>query len=195
MKSAITLISAAHAAIALASFLAVRGLSRALDDIVRVGGGIDTWSEGVSAAARWPLVAAWVAVAASLLALLLARRDVPKDRPMRSAVLAAVAIGAGIAAVFVFREAVTFITQGMLPPGTRPEIIFGHLTSASAITAVCFAAAILVALLALRMRATMHLAVLAVVVSLGVSATMIVTLRDLSASYDGVAMGRVTRLR
>jgi hypothetical protein len=184
MKSAITLISAAHAAVALASFLAVRGVSRTLDEMSRVGGGIATFSEGIADAARWPLVAAWVAVAASILALLLARRDVPQDRPMRSAALASVAIGAGVAAVFVFREAVTFIGNAMLPPGTTAEIVLGRLTSASAVTAVCFAAAILVAVLSLRTRVAMRVAVLAVVVSLGVSATMIVTLRDLSLAYQ-----------
>jgi hypothetical protein len=183
MKNAMTLISAAHAAVALASFLAVRGVSRTLNEMSRVGGGIATYFDGVENATRWPLIAAWVAVAVSVLALLLARRNEPQERPMRSAALAAVAIGAGIAAVFAFREVVTFIQDGMRPPGTSREIVFGHLTSASIITAVCFAAAIQAALLSLRTRVARRVAVLAVVVSLGVSATMIVTLRDLSLTY------------
>ena len=193
MKSAITLISAAHAAVALASFVAVRGVSSTLDGIRRMGGGIGDYSAGVADAVRWPLIAAWIAVGVSLLALLVARRNGPQERPVRTVALAAVAIGAGVAAVFTFRGLTTFITTAMLPPGATG--VMERLTAAAAITVVCFVAALLVAVMSLRARATMSVAVLAVVVSLGVSATMIVTLRDVSATYQSIAAGDLSHLR
>jgi hypothetical protein len=195
MKSLISLIAAAHAAVALASFFAVRGMSRTIHELEQVGGGIATVSEGVVSSARWPLIAAWIAVVASVLALLLARRNEPQERPVRSAVLAAIAIGAGIAAVFAFREVPALIAYAIIPPGGPASAIREGLTSASWITALCFAAAIGAAVMALRTRAAMHVAVLAVVVSLGVSATMIVTLRDLSGIYADVLKGDTERLR
>lgn len=195
MKGSISLIAGAHAAVALASFVAVRGMSRTLVEVKELGRAIDTVSEGVVAAARWPLVAAWLAVGVSLVVLLLARRDEPQERPVRSVVLAAVAIGAGIAAVFAFRTVPDVILHAMIPPGGPASAVAQGLTSASWITALCFAAATAAAVMALRTRAAMHVAVLAVVVSLGVSATMIVTLRDLSGVYEDALKGDSTPLR
>lgn len=195
MKGLISLIAAAHAVVALASFFAVRGMSRTIHELEQVGGGLGTFSEGVVSSARWPLIAAWIAVVVSFLALLLARRNEPQERPVRSAVLAAIAIGAGIAAVFAFREVPALIVYAMIPPGGSAGAVLEGVTSASWITALCFVVAIGVAVMALRTRAAMHVAVLAVVVSLGVSATMIVTLRDLSGVYEDVLKGDTERLR
>ena len=196
MKSVITLVAAAHAAVALASFVAVRGVSRTLEDIARQGGGIATFSEGMVDATRWPLIAAWIAAGVSVAALLVARRNATQDRrPVRSAALVAIAIGAGVGGVLVFRGIVTFLTHAITPPGASPAVVLGRVTSASWITALCFAAAIAVALVSLRTRATMGVAVLAVVISLGVSAAMIVTLRDLSAVHEDVLQGDLRRFR
>jgi hypothetical protein len=189
MKGSISLIATAHAAVALASFVAVRAVSRAMDGLTRQGGGLGDLSEGITDAARWPMMAAWIAVGASLITLLMLRRTAPRDRPVLTAVLSAIAISASVAAVFVFRATTTFVAYGILPPGVGASAIFGRLTAASAITALCFAGAIAVAVMARRSRVTMSVAVLAVVVSLGVSVTMIVTLRDVSAQFQSIAAG------
>lgn len=183
MKSAITWISAAHAGVALASFLAVRAMVGVFDLVSPFDGtglGPELMTE-VARAARWPMVAAWVAAAASIVALLLARGAAPEERSRRSAALAAIAIAAGVAAVLAFRTTATFITYGILPPGEAVGHVFGRLMSASTITALCCAAALVVAVMALRTRATMRLAVVTVVVDLGVSAAVVVMMRDLSA--------------
>jgi hypothetical protein len=117
------------------------------------------------------------------------RGDAPQERPVRTATLAAIAIGAGIAPVLVFRAAATFIAYGMLPPGEAVGEMFTRLTSASAVTAFCFAAAAVIAVTALRTRVTKSVAVLAIVVSLGMSAAMLVTLRDMTARFEHVAQG------
>lgn len=94
------------------------------------------------------------------------------------------------ASVFVFRALSSFILNAILPGTASPvPVIMGRLTSASAITAVCFAAAVVMAVLAFRSRAALRVAVFAAVISLGVSAALIVTLRDLSAHYQTIAAG------
>lgn len=183
MKGSVSLIAGGHAAVALGSFVAVYGLSRSLDGLARYGGtGFPDFLEAVVSAARWPMVAAWIAVGVSLLALLMLRgAPAPQERSPGTAVLAAVAMGAGVAAVLIFRTTATFIAYGHLPPGVAVGQTFRSLTSAGAMTALCFAAAVAVAVMARRACVTKRVTVLAVVLSLGVSAAMIVTLRDLSA--------------
>jgi hypothetical protein len=190
MKGTLSLIAGAHAAVALATLMAVRGLSRSLDTIDRYGGigSIDFWGAAAEAA-RWPIIATWIAVGASLVALTMLRGDAPQERPMRTATLAAIAIGAGLAAVLVFRASATFIAYGMLPPGQAVGRVITRLTSASAVTAICFAAAAVIAVTMLRTRVAKSVAVLAVVLSLGMSAAMLVTLRDMTARFEHVAQG------
>jgi hypothetical protein len=190
MKGTLSLIAGAHAAVALATLMAVRGLSRSLDTAARygIGAGADFWGAAAEAA-RWPIIATWVAVGASLVALTMLRGDAPQQRPMRTATLAAIAIGAGLAAVLVFRASATFIAYGMLPPGEAVGRTITRLTSASAVTAFCFAAAAVIAVTTLRTRVAKSVAVLAVVLSLGMSAAMLVTLRDMTVRFEHVAQG------
>ncbi|HUR79367.1 MAG TPA: hypothetical protein VM733_01280, partial [Thermoanaerobaculia bacterium] len=145
MRGTLSLIAAAHATVALASLAAVRGMSRSLDAIARNGGAIDFWGAAAEAA-RWPVIAAWIAAGASLVAIVMLRRDTSQERPILTATLAAIAIGAGIAPVLVFRATAMFIAFGMLPPGDAMGGMFTQLTAASAVTTLCFAAAVVVAL-------------------------------------------------
>ena len=194
MKGSISLIAVAHAAVALASLAAVYGVSSAVDGLARHGGGIGDLSAGIAGATRWPTIAAWVAVVASLAALaMMRRREAPEEGSMRTATLAAIAIGAGIAPVLIFRSTSMFIAYGILPPGEAVGEVIRTLTWAGAVTALCFAAALAVAVKAFRSRAAMPVALLAVVLSLGVSATMIVTLRDVNARFGAVANGALLR--
>ncbi|HVE70076.1 MAG TPA: hypothetical protein VNI54_01810 [Thermoanaerobaculia bacterium] len=195
MKSAISLIAVAHAAVALASFVAVRGMITTLDELARQGGGIATFSEGMVNAVRWPVVATWIAVGLSVLALIVARRNAAEERPMRGAAFAAIAIGGGLAGVFVFLEAAMLLHRAIVPPGVPFTEVAGRLTSASWITALCFVAAVAVALLSLRARVPMRVAVAAVLISLGVSAMAIVTLGEISAIHEDVMKGDLTRFR
>ena len=197
MKNAITWISAAHAVVALTSFLAVRGVWHIFDDIGRRYAGVGTGPElvaGIAQLARWPMIAACGGAAVSVAALLFARGAAPQERPARTALQAALAIGAGAGSVVVFRAAATFSTAAILPGTAEPlPVIATRLWVASAISAICFAAAALMAVLAFRSRAAMPVTVLAVAISAGASAAMVVTMRDLSARHHSIAHGAPMR--
>jgi hypothetical protein len=192
MKNALTLIAAAHAGIALASFVAVRGIGRLLDDIARQPAAAGDFSAGIVAVAQWPMIAAWIAIAASLVALLLTRRAGAEVRSSRAAGgwLTVLGIVLGAASVLAFRGVADYLSYA-LKPGRLLYLteVAERLTPASAITALCAVAAMVSAFLAFRSRAAMRVTVFAVVVSLGVSAAIIVTMRDLRAHYHYTANG------
>ncbi len=183
MKSAMTWIAGAHAAMALGALIAVFGVSRSLDEIQRFGGiGFPDVLQGIADAARWPIAAAWIAAGMSLVALVMLRRgSTPNLTSARTILLAAIAIAASVTAVLVFRGTAAFIAYGHLPPGAAVGWTFRALTFATAAAALCFAAAASVTITARRARVSMRAAIFAIVISLGVSTAMIVTLRDLSA--------------
>ena len=198
MRNALALVSAAYAGIALASFLAISGIGRLIAGIARVPEAVGDFPAGIAEVTQLPTVAAWVAIAASLVALVLPRHADDEGTSRRGAWLAALGIGLGAASVLVFRAVADYIPY-TLRPGRILQMgeIVNRLTLGSAITAVCFAAAVVTAILAFRTRAASRFAVIALVVSLGVSASLVVTLRSLSTQYHAVANGRldIERLR
>jgi hypothetical protein len=71
MRSPISLITVAYSAVALASYLAVRSFAAALEEMRASGGGIAAIALGAGEAARFPLVAAWIAAVAIAIAIIL----------------------------------------------------------------------------------------------------------------------------
>jgi hypothetical protein len=154
----------------------------------------DFWP-GVVAAARWPAAAAWVAVLATVAAMLMLRRTA--DRVSHTGWLAAIAILAGVASVLTFRDAVLFVTTAILPGGVPTPVseVAPRLTLASAIAAICFVVALAAAIAAFPSREALRFAMIVLVVSLGVSASLAMTLRSFSAQYQVVTKRNLDRLR
>jgi hypothetical protein len=204
----IAVIAAAYAGIALAAILAVRSLNQTLVEMARIGGGIRGLSEGILEAARWPAAAAWIAAIASLVILLLAVPAAKRQRAEGGGSgralpwLAAVALAAGAAAVLLFRTAMEFVTAAVFPGAqlggqSLHAAIASRLLSTEWIAAACCVMAVVVGIVALRAapsRGAFRAAVFSLVLSLGVSSALIVTLRDLSGIYEDVLKGDTGRL-
>jgi hypothetical protein len=195
----IALVAAVYAGIALASILGVRSFNLTLEEMSRIGGGIRGISEGILEAARLPTAAAWIAAVASFVFLVLAvpaaKRQAAEGASARALPwLAALALAAGAAAALLFRAAMEFVATAALPGaqlgGQSPDAaIAARLLSTGVIAAVCFAVAVAVGIVALRSapsRGAFRAAVFALVVSLGVSSALVVTLRSLSDRYERI---------
>jgi hypothetical protein len=195
MRYATSLVAGAYAVLALASLVALRNISGLLEEAARYSGLIVDFWPGVVAAARWPTVAAWIAVLATVAAMLTLRRTA--DRSSHTGWLAVIAILAGVASVLTFRAAVRFVTTAILPGGVATPVseVVPRLTLASVIAAICFVVALAAAIAAFPSRAALRFAMIVLVVSLGVSASLAVTLRSFSAQYQVFTKRNLDRLR
>lgn len=184
------LLAVAWAGVALASCFALWSVSRTIAELGRAGGGISYLSFGMWQAARLPLASAWIAAAATLLAIAIALRaavDQP-EHSARSWWIGGAAVAAGVAAVLAFRGAVAFILQAVVPGheaswGGRslPDAISARLLGAGVASALCFLIAIALAVVAFRRGAAALRSVVAVlVVSLSVSAILAMSLGSFS---------------
>jgi hypothetical protein len=216
--AAVALIAVAYGGVALASFVAVRYFANVLVEMAEHGGGIASISLGMGEAAQLPLSAAWIAAVATVVAMLFAfpamwrTPGLSSDaRPGRLFWTAGLALAGGVASVLLFRGAMAFvlkaITPGAQPPGMNatnmPELVNNRLTMTSAGIAVCFAIVIVTMLLMFRpvrpatpSRASLRLVAVALVVSLGVSTTLVVGLRSYSSRSLSFALngGPVSQL-
>jgi hypothetical protein len=198
-SAAIPLIAAAYGGVALASGVAVWMFSRTLEEMARLGGGISSIAFGFWQAARVPLSASWIALAATLLAVLfvaLSARNEPHPAPAPFAPwLAALTAAAGVGAVLLFRGAMAFVLELSIP-GASPALLGGRsaseavamrLLSAGAGSAVCFAAAIALMIATLRRGGAPGRVVVAMlVVSLIVPTALVVNLGTYSDRWRGV---------
>ena len=207
--AAVTLIAAAYAGVALASFVAMRYFTNVLVEMESRGGGIFAISRGMGEAAQLPLSAAWIAAAASVVAMVFAflamRQDTaaPSDaHPGRLLATTGLALAGGVASVLLFRSAIAFVVAAAIP-GAQPagvnasnieELVSNRLTIASAGIAVCFAVVIVALLLMFRSarpvtpsRPALRMVAIALVLSLGVSTALVVGLRSYSSRSLNVA--------
>lgn len=193
MRNILGWISAANAGVALASFLAVRGIDRTMDEVRRVPETVGDVPSVIAAVTQWPLIAAWIAVGVSVVALLLPRRRATAEGHSAAPWFAAAGIAVAAASVLAFRAVADYMAYAAWPGRiVHLPLLVARITPASAVTGLCFAAAVIAAVLAFRARAAMrmHVAAWLIVISLGVSATLVVTLRDLHVRYDDYAHGR-----
>ena len=159
------------------------------------------------AAVRLPIAAAWIAAIASFVLLVLAvpaaKRQAAEGGSARALPwLAALALAAGATAALLLRGAMNFVLEAVIPGAqldgqSISAAITSRLLSTGVIAAVCFAIAVAVGIVALRSapsRGAFRAAVFALVVSLGVSSALIVTLRDLSGVDEDVLKGDTKRL-
>lgn len=218
VAAAVALIAAAYGGVALASFVAMRYFTNVLVEMARLGGGISAISRGMGEAAQLPLSAAWVAAAASVVAMVFAflamrqNPDAPNDaHPGRLLATSGLALAGGVASVLLFRGAIAFVlaavTPGAQPPGVNAsnvaEAVSNRMTITSAGIAICFAIAMAQMLLMFRSarpvtpsRAARPVVAVALVLSLGVSAALVVGLRSYSSRSLDVAFhgGSISRL-
>lgn len=207
--AAVTLIAAAYAGVALASFVAMRYFTNVLVEMASLGGGIFAISRGMGEAAQLPLSAAWIAAAASVVAMVFAflamRQDkgVPSDaHPGRLLTTTGLALAGGVASVLLFRSAIAFVVAAAIP-GAQPaglnasnitEAVSNRMTLSSAGIAVCFAVVMVSMLRMFRSarrvtpwRPALRMVAVALVLSLGVSTALVVGLRSYSSRSLDVA--------
>ncbi len=201
-SASLSLLAVAYAGVALASCFALWTINRTLQEMAVTGGGIGAIAFGIWQAARLPLASAWIAMAATLLALAIAllssRGDALSPRAKNLWWMAGIAVAAGVSAVLAFRGTVAFIMSAILP-GRQPwwltgdsvgNAIYTRLLGAGVVSALCVLVALVLAVVSFRRGAAPRRAVVAVlVVSLGVSVAMVASLGSISSRFRGVALG------
>ena len=200
----LSLLAVGYGGVALATAFSMWTMLRVLGEMAESGGGIASYSFGVWQAMRMPLAAAWIAAAATLLALVLAARSMRDERPAAHAKsvwwIGGLAVLAGVMPLIAFRGAVAFILD-IMRPGYQPswmirrltmvEVTYGSFAGAGLAGAVCFLIALALAVRILRHGAAPRRMVVAMlVVSLVASAVLITELRAYSSRWQGIATGR-----
>ena len=200
----VALLAAAWAGVALASSVALWMFRGTLDELKRLGGGFATVLFGISQAARVPLASAWIAVAATTIALFFVLRTARNEpQPARSALapwLPGLAVAAAVGGVLLFRGTITFVIAAMTP-GAQPappagmslgEMVYARIFTAGMGSVLCFLAAMVLLFAAIRRgSASRPVVVAALVVSLVVSAILITNLRRYSNAWRDLEQGRV----
>ena len=198
-SASIVAVAAGCAGIALASFFAVRQFTGVVDEISRSGRVLPEITYGIWHASLLPMSAAMAAaiVTAIALLLLLATPSKPADPSPRVSRLwvVALALACGSAAVWLFRDAMHFVSD-VIVPGSRhaigvasiPDAILTRLFQASLGSAVCFLVALTLAAVMMRKpgRATSAVAIVALVLTLAVSAAFAAGLREYSGYHRSV---------
>lgn len=189
----LSLLAVAYAGVALASCFALWSIRSTFEELAKEGGGIGTISFGFWQAARLPLAAAWIAGAATLLALIIAlRADAPSTNAKSAWWTGGVAIAAGVAAVLAFRGVVEFSLDAMLPGrqpwwltgGSAGYAIHSRLVGAVAVSALCFLGALALAVMTLRRGETPQRGVVAVLVaSVVVTSALVAGLQSYSSRF------------
>lgn len=204
----IAFVIAGCAGLALGSFLAVRILMGTFDSMSEAGGGIGAVWFGIWEATQPLLAAAWLAVASALLAgvfvLPHAKKEltpeVDERRPGAAtfAWLAALAFAAGVAPVLLFRRAVTFVLWAITPESrvtAVAEAIENRLRVTATVSACCFLILIVLVVATVLLGRRSHpsrflfgIAVIALVVSLGLSAVLLVDLPSFMERFREAAL-------
>lgn len=209
----VALIAVGYAAMALSSYLAARMLIATFADMAVSGGGIRTLSTGIWQATQLPLASAWAAVVISALAVGIAlpriaahdRRAEPAQRKWRVlfAVLAVLAVTGGLVPVVLFRRAIAVVMREVMPDtssASRVQIIASQLTTTAGLSALCFAvvAVLIIATLRVARRSDLSshaplVTAMALVLSLGVSAALVVNLSSSSTRFRDIALNGRSR--
>lgn len=203
--TSVALIAIGYAAMALSSFLAVRMLIATFDDMAVSGGGIRAVSTGIWQATQLPLAAAWAAIVISALAAGVALPRLAAHAPAAErrrqvlfGALAVLAVAGGLVPVVLFRRTIAVIMRE-ITPGTSSasgvQIIASQLTTTAILSALCFGvvAVLLIATLRVARRSDLspHASLataMALVLSLGVSAALVVNLSSSSTRFRDIAL-------
>ena len=191
-SASLSLLAVAYAGVALASCFALWTIRGTFEELARQGGGIGARSFGFWQAARVPLASAWIAVAATLLALAIAFVSRREEEPATPWWQGGVAIAAGVTAVLVFRDMVEFAIDAVIP-GRQPWWLTGpvsgyainsRVVSAGAISAFCCAVALTLAVMMLRRGApSRRMVVTMLIASVVVSATLVAGLQSYTSRF------------
>jgi ABC-type Fe3+ transport system permease subunit len=147
----LSLLAVGYGSVALATIFSMGSMLRMLDEMKHTGGGIAIFASGVWHAARMPLAAAWLAAAATVVALVLAVRSArdaqPEQPPKRVWGTGAMVILAGVVPVLAFQRAVAFSLDVTIP-GRQPSwitsqadairAVYSSVIGAGIAAAICF---------------------------------------------------------
>lgn len=206
--TSVALIAVGYAAMALSSYFAVRMLIATFDDMAVSGGGIRTVSTGIWQATQLPLASAWAALFISALAAgvalpRIARRDPAAENPQRTrralfGALSVLAVAGGLVPVVLFRRAIAVVMREVMPgtgSASGAQIIASQLTTTAVLSALCFAVAAVLVIATLRVarrpdlsRHASPVTAMALVLSLGVSAALVVNLSSSSTRFRDIAL-------
>jgi len=206
------------AGLALGSYFAVRIFTRTFDDMRRVGGGIAAVDFGVWQATQPILAAAWFAIVLTLFAIVFVLPRAKKElattvyaqnaHPARFVLLALLVFALGFAPVLLFRRAIVCVFFAItprahaagIPAGSVSQSVANCLWVAATLNAcgvlILIALVVFTVLLAQRSNPTRSLLVItvfALIVNLGLTAALVVSLTSFSNRFRTAALtGRIS---
>lgn len=189
---------------ALASWLGVRMFAAVFRDVTANGGGIGAISSGIWESAQIPWTAAWIALIASFVAAMFlgvlfggdqTATDDRRSRPLAVGLLMTAGLVFGLAPLLAFRPAIAFVWRAITPGTAIPAArVLNYLLAYEVTTAACFLAmiGIVVALSRMSRRSitpqpVAPMIILALLLTVAVSATTAARLRTTSARFHEVA--------